>query len=76
MILKKFFSLLLVFLGLISSVGAFSLDDIISPKEGEWSNLQTLSLNPSPEDWEIYYSIDNSSCSPPPWQYYIEDCCF
>lgn len=60
MILKKFFSLLLVFLGLISSVGAFSLDDIISPKEGEWSNLQTLSLNPSPEDREIYYSIDNS----------------
>lgn len=42
------------------SAFAFSLDDVISPAEGKWSNLQTLCLNKTENVKEIYYSIDGS----------------
>lgn len=38
---------------------AFSAKDIISPREGEWNNIQALVLN-NTKDAEIYYSLSGS----------------
>lgn len=40
----------------LSSAGAFSAKDILSPIEGQWVNVQPLVINASDES-EIYYSL-------------------
>lgn len=43
----------------ISSAGAFSSEDILSPVAGQWVNVQPLVLNTSDES-EVYYSLSGS----------------
>ena len=56
--LRKSLASLFALCILIFSSHAFSLENIISPCPGVWSNLQTLSLNLTDDVKEIYYSID------------------
>ncbi len=57
-LLKKIF-LSLTFISVSFSVFAFSKENILSPVEGKWSNVQPLVITSS-EDCEIYYSLTNS----------------
>ncbi len=52
----RYFLFLLLSIFYIYSVYAFSKDDIISPSEGEWNNIQALVLDTG-DGSELYYSL-------------------